>query len=180
MGVIQHGPQRKLITVRQGISEQIDGVINACRPGKFLRQGEFALGFRGKLGQLQTDPFNGIGRHDSGAAGVGDHGHPFSTGQGLKSERPGIIELVLDRFAANHAGPFKNTFIGAFGLGQSPGVRQRGPRSGLGKTGLHQKNGFLPADSLCLPDKGVAIDDRFQIAGDDLGVGVLSQRPDDG
>ena len=102
---------------------------------------------------------------------------PF--GKRLIGKALGKIKLCFDGEAANDARPFEDGFVSGLAAGETAGVRGSGFCARGGNARLHKQDGFFLGDSFGLADKGVAVGDVFEIAGDDFGIRVVRECLDD-
>ena len=154
--IVQDEVEGELISVGQGVAEHVDRVVNVGCGGQLFRQ--FLLRLVGELGKGQAPLLDGVGRHDARPACVGDHRHSRPLGQWLVRERLGEIELLLDRFAADDAGPPERGFIRHLAAGQTARMGGRGLGAGRRAAGFHQQDRLLvrrsarpPARTHCRP-----------------------------
>ncbi|KAF5042174.1 hypothetical protein DSECCO2_515370 [anaerobic digester metagenome] len=117
----------------------------------------------------------GVGRQDAGAAGVGHHAKARPFGQRLGGEGQGEIEQGGHVARADDAGLAEGGGVGRVRAGNGAGVGRGGLGAGRGGAGLDHDDGFFPADLGGLLDEVRAVGDVFDVAEDDLGVGVRAQ-----
>ena len=112
-----------------GVADNIDGVATAPEGGQNPIQ--LGHGFRRKPGRLQAQLFNGIHRHDTRTAAIGNDGQAGPGRQRLLGNQLGTIEECFDGVHLGDAGPGKCGAIDVIRARQGTGVRIGCGRAGL-------------------------------------------------
>ena len=157
------------------VTDHVDRVAEGSGSRKLFAEGVFR-GVRDRR-EGQAVAFGSVGRHDAGAAGVGDDGETIAARHRLVAVQSGVVEQLGDRINALDAGLHEQCLVDRVVTGKRTGVAGDGFRARGGTAGFqHEDRLFLFVEDL----RGDFLEfrtagDGFQIHRDHFRVRVVGQ-----